>query len=370
MENYHLFIVDETSFKFHLEHFFVGTGKTDRNGIVSFDIGLWKDIERLRVGDKVVFYLMGLKRFYGVFEVASRPFFHSSLPQYLEAANPSIRKRDGRISTINLRYRALIRPFRVFQRGVDEFDLIDILPRATKDVLWSILYRKLVGTRGCSPIFPSEFEIIQNKLAAVNDNAVLEFESYSFNGGLISRGLEDAEYEGEIARNVDLKQSILRGEFDEHYIHALLMEYLPAAVFGEEVSWFGNEVYSGAAVQMMDLVSISRIKQMETFNVVEIKAGLIPVNIVSQIKKYCIWLRSRFDLATPEQSIQPILIGKKMRNKEKSGRFDSFHDFDKLNLARPIRYIEYSIDKDANILAFNEIDTNSATFDIIQSFEI
>ena len=80
MENYHLFVVDEKSLEYHLKYGFVGTGSQNSN----FNIGIWKDIERLKIGDKIIFYVQSIKRFYGIFEVASNCFFDHSNPPYLQ----------------------------------------------------------------------------------------------------------------------------------------------------------------------------------------------------------------------------------------------------------------------------------------------
>ena len=157
--NYHLFIVDEISLKFHLEYGFVGTGSSNTH----FNIELWKDIARLKIDDKIVFYVQSLKKFYGFFEVCSSPFFDSN--HYLQPTPiPFLGENQ-----IKLQYRALIRPYQVFPYGIDEFDLVDILPDSSRDILWSVLYRKLKATRGCSPLFENEFNIIFKKIAQINN---------------------------------------------------------------------------------------------------------------------------------------------------------------------------------------------------------
>ena len=88
----HVFVVDQTTFKYHLEYLFAGTGAKDKtspflaNAKINYNsttermlVGMIADISRIRPGDKVVFYLQasgsssGL--FFGVFKVASNPFF-------------------------------------------------------------------------------------------------------------------------------------------------------------------------------------------------------------------------------------------------------------------------------------------------------
>jgi hypothetical protein len=183
--NYHLFVVDEISLKYHLEYMFVGTGKSS----TQFDIELWKDIVRLKPGDKIIFYVQNLKKFYGFFEVASYPFFDNA--HYLQ---PNLMSFLGN-NQIKLQYRALIKSYKVFQNGIDEFQLIDILPLYSKDVLWSILYRKLKGARGCSPLFPYEFDFILKKIANVNNN-YLNSNNFTFSNGQIIPINQTFNYQG------------------------------------------------------------------------------------------------------------------------------------------------------------------------------
>ena len=86
MATTHVFIVDSTTFKYHLEYLFVGTGAKDRK--IDFNntsdsrlfsttennlLGMMADIQRVRKGDYVIFYLQQNKKekifdgkFYGV----------------------------------------------------------------------------------------------------------------------------------------------------------------------------------------------------------------------------------------------------------------------------------------------------------------
>ena len=79
----HVFVVDESTFKFHLEYLFAGTGGTslDPSFLVSLKeqvsiseektiMGMLADCSRARVGDYVVFYLRSQGgndgRFFGI----------------------------------------------------------------------------------------------------------------------------------------------------------------------------------------------------------------------------------------------------------------------------------------------------------------
>lgn len=353
MENYHLFIADENSLRFHIEYGFVGTGYRNDD----FNIGLWKDIERLKIGDKIIFYVQSLKKFFGVFEVASEPFFDNSNPLYLEQANPSLIS-NGETIQIRLRYRALTIPCRIYQNGIDEFDLIDILPPNTEDVLWSILYRKLKAKRGNSPLFPIEFNIIENKLQEIND-IPLDFDNYTFENQQIVQNIDVSNYVGDTNRQINLKHQILTGSYTEHHLHALLLEFLPSHIFGQNILWIGNEVFSGAGMQAIDLMSIDQQNGQNIYRIIEVKKGHIPVAILKQVKKYSQWVKGRFNIQNPEITILPVVIGQKSSLIQRRNRTQRIAEFNNLNLSLPIKYFEYEVNVQENAIIFWEIDLDN-----------
>lgn len=354
MENYHLFIADENSLKYHIEYGFVGTGYKEND----FNIGLWKDIERLKIGDKIIFYVQSLKKFFGIFQVESEPFFDNSSPLYLEQANPLINNTNGEEIRIKLRYRALISPYKVFQEGIDEFDLIDILPPNTEDVLWSILYRKLKAKRGNSPLFPREFNIIENKLQLHNSDP-LNFENYTFENRQIVENHNPLNYVGNTVCPINLKNQILSGNFSEHHLHALLLEILPSQIFGDNILWIGNEIYSGAGMQAIDLMSIDQQYNQNIYRVIEVKKGHIPIPIPNQVKKYCQWVKGRFNIPNPENTIQPIIIGQKSSAVQRRNRTQRITEFNNLNISLPTKYFEYEINIQENTIIFREIQLHN-----------
>jgi len=337
--NYHLFIVDKISLKYHLEYNFVGTGKSN----TAFDIELWKDIVRLKPNDKIIFYVQNLKKFYGFFEVESYPFFDSN--HYLQ---PNIMPYLGK-NQIKLQYRALIKPYQVFQYGIDEFDLVDILPQRSRDVLWSVLYRKLKGARGCSPLFEHEFNIVFQKIAQINNNQILPSQFFTFQNGQILSIQNGFQYKGpRIQPNI--KQNILNGNYKESHMHALLIEFLNQQLY---VNWLGNEIYSGAGMQAIDILTIDN---RNVFNVYEIKKGNIPNNITEQIFKYINWLKHRFQYFN-NNAYQPIVIGKKILGRKMLyNRINEFQQFNNMQISLPIIYIEYEINQQNNTIDFYQYD--------------
>ena len=87
--NTHIFIVNEKTFKYHLENMFAGTGAKDKevaflnDASISFNafternlVGMIADISRIQIGDNIVFYLQATTKsqgmFFGVFKAKSK----------------------------------------------------------------------------------------------------------------------------------------------------------------------------------------------------------------------------------------------------------------------------------------------------------
>ena len=326
--NYHLLIVDEISLRYHLEYGFIGTG----NASDDFNIGLWKDIARLKIGDKIIFYVQGIKKFYGCFQVSSKPFCDGN--HHLQ---PQLMPFLGSEKNIKLRYRALIQPDIVFANGIDEFDLVDILPNNVTDILWSILYRKLKGGRGCSPLFLHEYNIIRDKLFGLNYHSILYEKHFSFNGNQIQAQQPKVAYQGECTYP-NIKHQILHSDYTEHHLHALLIEHLPSIIFDGYPEWLGNEVYAGSGMQAIDILTICTTG---TFNIIEIKKDEILPNVTTQVSKYVQWLQNRFQIFEPH-FFQPIIMGREIHGSQKKQfRVKEFQDFNQCGRTRPIKYFEY-----------------------------
>ena len=348
--NYHLFIVDEISLKFHLEYGFVGTGSSNTH----FNIELWKDIARLKTDDKIVFYVQSLKKFYGFFEVISNPFFDAN---YYLQPNPMPYLGDNQIK---LQYRALIRPYQVFQNGIDEFDLVDILPQNSRDILWNVLYRKLKAARGCSPLFENEFNIIFQKISHINHNQSLNSHNFTFSNNQIQPIRQNINYLGN-QNNFNIKQSILNNDHKESHLHTILIQYLNQQ---QNTQWLGNEVYSGAGMQAMDILTIDN---RNVFNIYEIKKDEIPNNITLQIKKYIDWLQHRFQ-CFDSNAYQPIVIGKQINGQQKiNNRIDEFNQFNNLCVSLPIIYIEYVINHQNQTIDFYQYNYIQNTQSLVWS---
>lgn len=134
--NTHVFIVNEQTFKYHLEYMFAGTGAGDKkspflyNASVSFNansernlVGMIADISRIQIGDNIIFYLQATSgkqgQFFGVFTAKSKAFFdENDSDNYLKA-------ELGK----GLSYRILIEAsdYGVYRKGITEHEYLDSL---------------------------------------------------------------------------------------------------------------------------------------------------------------------------------------------------------------------------------------------------
>jgi len=153
-----VFIVNDATFPSHLQYLFAGTGAKDKDE----DVGLLSDIKRVRSGDFVIFYIEATTKvkggFYGIFKIADQ--------------NPLVFQAKGRNGFQpnlgkKLIYRTLIEPYEVYPEGVPEWEALDKLPVYATEIQWSLIYRKLKGKRGCTPLLPWEaqklMDMIRNK---------------------------------------------------------------------------------------------------------------------------------------------------------------------------------------------------------------
>ena len=78
-------------------------------------------------------------------------------------------------------FRVLIKPKEVFSKGLLETDALDSIKDIDKpyELCWSLIYRKLLGERGCAYITPYELEKLRILLLK-NNNNLTGFNSLSF----------------------------------------------------------------------------------------------------------------------------------------------------------------------------------------------
>lgn len=288
MSKCHVFIVNETTFYYHLKYLFAGTtagAGRERN------ISLLADIARTRPGDHVIFYLQQ-RGFYGIFEVVSD--------------TPLLERSDGWLQTelgIPLIYRVRICPLEVYPYPVSEWKAVDELPARSREIRWSLLYRKLKGERGCSYLFPQEYESLAQLIRSVNNNLPLNIVNqgliYNAQQGTIEVISEPVpEYAGSSISpysHVDLKKG-------EAHLQAWLMWHIGRNDNTKEMippstlSWFANEVYAGSGMQKMDVLCLHQHDNHIEYRMLELKKGNINNDnlsvLIEQTRRYVWWIDS------------------------------------------------------------------------------
>lgn len=374
MSTTHVFIVDKTTFKLHLEYQFVGTGSGDDQ--IDFNncatstlhhtkernlVRMMADSQRIRVGDFVIFYLQQDYRenifegkFFGIFKIKEAPSFldNYSPQQYL-------------INQLNksLTFRAIIEPHLVYENGVTEWEALDEIKsiQSPNQMLWSLIYRKLKGNRGNTMITIYESERLFDLLRKKNNRATLNTSDFSFDSQnqKITSNTHALHYSGNKEKINILPRLLSRykngNAFEEHlqcYITQVIGEGLnqdldSCLIGNNDIEWLGNEVSCGVGMQRIDiLLSLIGKQTNRVCCAIELKDEEVDIGIFNQLQRYVDWISQYYHPNHPSD-IQPVIISKEFRDKN-SQIYKNFNvginSFNNINTSIcPIIYIEFSI---------------------------
>ena len=273
----HVFIVNETTLKVHLNYLFAGTGAKNNECNFLFNDSVdinWKlegtlvsmiaDVSRIRENDKIIFYLekSGNKegRFLGSFKAASRAFLCTD--GYLDE---ELNKK--------LTFRVLLEPDEVYPIGVTERECLDNLEGIDKpyELCWSLIYRKLRGNRGCTMITDYEYQYIMNKIRKVNTQKLSNDKSFTYNSDLnqIEYADNTDKYMGE-KESLDITKRLLykiknKNAYEVHlqaYIMQNIEKITQLHVNNNPIKWLGNEMSCGIGMQSIDAILCKKIKKI------------------------------------------------------------------------------------------------------------
>ncbi len=384
----HVFIVDKTTFKIHLEYLFAGTGAKDNS--IDFNdnantqlyaitenmlVSMIADASRVRKGDQVIFYLQQSfankifeGKFYGIFKARKDWSFldDNDSGQYLS-------QELGK----SLTFRTLLESYKIYPEGVTEWEALDEIKniQSPNQMLWSLIYRKLKGNRGNTMITIYESErlcqLIRNKNNRKNlecENKLLTFDSVS----QVIKCVDEnpREYQGreeEINVLPRLIAKLDQNKAFEAHLQAYIVrnigksinQGLDDLVLGESnIEWLGNEVSCGVGMQRIDIMLSILQDDQKVLLPIELKAVEADEKNTIQIQRYIDWIEQYY-IPNRQSDIQPILISKKVINKE-SERYQktlsSFKRFNKNNIKRcdPLIYIEFEVNN--GDLSFDRID--------------
>jgi len=388
MATTHVFIVNTTTFKYHLEYQFAGTGAAPKDGTeeryIDFNanpttsfhpktegnlVSMIADSQRVRKNDYVIFYLQQdvQKRiyegkFYGIFKVREDLSFLDNYDdsQFLK----------GELVK-SLTFRVLIEPYEVYAKGVTEWEALDEIKyiQSPNQMLWSLIYRKLKGNRGNTMITIYESERIFKLLRDKNSRRSLDGSNFAFDFSKQEMKLDDNQYAYTGRREkIDILPRLIRkyneGKAFEPHLQTYVVQNIgrnknqgldDCLIGGLPLEWIGNEVSCGVGMQRIDIV-LSIIKN--NINIVmpiELKSVEATTDNVIQIQRYVDWLEQYY-IPNRISDIQPVLISMKIEDKNQPYYLDSINSFKafnrKNNRCLPLKYVEYELKN--NNLEFQE----------------
>lgn len=327
--NIHVFVVNQITFKQHLEYMFAGTGAKNRMNLfleksdIKFQptternlVGMIADISRIRPDDKIIFYLQATVNnpgmFFGVFKAKSAAFFdENDNKNYLS-------DELGK----GLSYRIEIEADTVYSYGITEHEYLDDLTgkEAPYELCWSLIYRKLKGNRGCTMIMPYEFEDLLCKIKKKNQDNQLKGAGFTFDEGevRIITAKETKQYTGRKG-SLDIKPRLLykagkKNAFETHLQAYIMQKYDDGILkklllpLGNGSAWVGNEVACGVGMQKIDTLIIEQNDEEIHVKVVELKDEEPYEYILShQLRWYLQWV-SQYIVPNLLKYKKPVVI--------------------------------------------------------------
>jgi len=336
----HLFIVNEQTLPVGLKYGFAGTtGKQvvdwgDAHKLHGHreraQASLYADICGVRKGGEVILYLEKPAndtrreggRFFGIFQCASDAPF-------LEPEGAYLAEDLG----VRVHYRVLLEPLRVYGKGLTEWYMMDEMAqfRDIHDVPWTLIYRKLAGGRGCTPLLPHEAEMIRRMVDLKNAGQALPTGGIAYcpESIRLRDGSETTTYDAGTAEGQDIRDRLtaLIGEGKracEVHLQAYLMQEirrnkaLTRRLFpGLSVDWIGNEIYCGAGMQRIDILAYASNTLNRFVHLLELKSGEASREAASQINRYVMWLKAHVPGIVAQQIIPTVVC---------QGSASEFHD--------------------------------------------
>lgn len=358
----HVFIVNENTFPAHLEYMFAGTSSGERD----WNISLLADIKRVRTGDKVIFYFEGIG-FYGIFKIKDNQDTKGKHIIYWDKDNYC----NGRLGR-KLLYRVLIEPDKVYPKPVGEWDALEKLPDSPRDIVWSLIYRKLKGFRGCTPITPRESNKLSTLLREANGGNCLKNEGgFTWQDGVIIETPNKAlKYDASRAKIVSIEQILYQHRKAETYLQAYFTENAGVKKFdntgfaqicgkSDEIVWLGNEIFCGVGMQKIDIFTITNGSSNKMLRIIELKTK-IDLGICKQLERYVNWcldyLSSEGNGASPGNLYPMVVLPKPSKRTEEAdvrelieGLLPRFNENFK-NKCQPVTYFEYDFDENKQII--------------------
>lgn len=351
----HVFIVNDDTFPKHLQYLFAGTGAKDKDE----DIGLLSDIKRVRPGDFVLFYIEATTKvkggFYGIFKIATQNPLIFHMPGR-NGFQPNLGKK--------LIYRTLLEPYEVYSEGVPEWEALDKLPVYATDIQWSLIYRKLKGKRGCTPLLPWEAQKLIDMIRNKNKGNPIANSKFTggFNWDIASRKIittsSKQRYLFPKKFNFNILKAICDLQRQKRAYETHLQSYFTEnagidknlnSIVGNNPFWLGNEVACGVGMQKIDILTICRgnKRKGDEYRLIELKDESVQPEVVEQIEYYVNWASQnsgRHLEGASDWNIQPVVVAPQRNPKNWQSVINAFRGYNRKQISLPIFYFEFNIE--------------------------
>jgi hypothetical protein len=284
----------------------------------------------------------------------------------------------------------------VFSEGVSEWEALDKLPVYATEVQWSLIYRKLKGKRGCTPLLPGEAENLINMVINKNGGNPIAKAGYTggfdwdFKGRKIKTTQSRKDYPNQRNYNFDSREAIFyiknsHKSFDAHlnesqgfkisrqylrrnrsyenYLQLYFTEKIEIdatlnPIVGNKVIWFGNEVACSVGMRKIDILTICQEGERKQFRLIELKDEPVKAQVIEQLEFYVNWasqnsgrhLEGAFDW-----NLQPIVVAPPHKSRNWLCVVDAFKSYNRKRISLPILYFEFTINSESAI-SFQKIE--------------
>lgn len=340
----HVFVVNEITFNIHLQYLFAGIGFANFEPTLYNQephkkypyektfTGMIADISKVRAGDKVLFYVTGCQKFFGVFQIDGSPFYEPFSRNYLGTL----------LDNKYLPFRVKIKPYKVYANGISEHLALDDISSINHpyEMCWSMIYRKLTATRGCSFITDYEMSRFEQLLSSENNSLSLKGTSFLYNSakGKIETSSNNIVYMEDTALSIPIYDRLhtIKGAH-EGYVQAFIMQNfdknptLISKFYPENTInfWIGNEVICSLGERRIDVLTIAETVNEIQIRIIELKDEYPSEYILTkQLPWYIKWVDQYIapNLAIhgkPIKLIPTIFAYKRKRNTKKGVAFDT-----------------------------------------------
>jgi hypothetical protein len=254
--------------------------------------GAVSEVAGIRPEDKILFYIMGIQKIYGVYEATTNSFFD---PQPLFSGAQHVRD--------NL-------PFRVGFKEIIEFKkplaMEEIWKAKEERNIWSIQQSRgdRVGVRGNWSISKPEFELIVNMLKEVN----LTFKNVSVPSPTIGQ-MQPLPINDRQIRSRECQSNIFNYE---DALISLIIEGLRGNIFQNIFGQFDDILVKAptGSRKELDILLVrydERGKKIIWFQIIEVKKGLFVLDHALQLQGYYEWYRQEIKDGN-HRNVYPIAL--------------------------------------------------------------